>query len=201
LRNRFKRLERVGAVEVEAIASGGTLTDAIEDGLRLEAAGWKKEAGTAIACDKNLARFYSTFALRAAERGWLRLHFLDSGLKRVAFDYSLHYQNRLFLLKLGYDPAFAPYSPSNLLLAKVLESAFAQGLERYDFLGETADWKQCWAKESIPNYWLFVFAGTFKGRLLHLIKFRLAPVLKRHGLGPMRALALRLATLARPGRT
>jgi CelD/BcsL family acetyltransferase involved in cellulose biosynthesis len=196
LRNRFKRLERVGAVELETIASGGTLTDAIEDGLGLEGAGWKKEAGTAIACDENLARFYSTFALRAAERGWLRLHFLDSGLKRVAFDYSLKYQNRLFLLKLGYDPAFAPYSPSNLLLAKVLESAFGQGVEKYDFLGETADWKQCWTKESTPNYWLFVFAGTFKGRLLHLIKFRLAPLLKRYGFGHLRGLASRLASLA-----
>jgi CelD/BcsL family acetyltransferase involved in cellulose biosynthesis len=193
LRNRFKRLERVGAVRMETIASGCKLADAVEDGLRLEGAAWKKEAGTAIACDKNITRFYSTFASRAAELGWLRLHFLDAGPKRVAFDYSLYYQNRLFLLKLGYDPAFAPYSPSNLLLGRVLEDAFDQGVEWYDFLGETADWKQCWAKESKANYWLFVFAGTAKGRLLHLIKFSLIPFLKRH--------RLKLAALAQRGKS
>jgi CelD/BcsL family acetyltransferase involved in cellulose biosynthesis len=179
LRNRFKRLEREGAVELETIGSGDALSSAIDDGLQLEGAGWKKESGTAIACDPNVAKFYSTLAERASKRGWLRLHFLASGPKRVAFDYSLLYQNRSYLLKLGYDPQFAAYSPSNLLLSKVMENAFEQGLEKYDFLGETAEWKQCWAKESTANYWLFVYAGTSKGRLLHFLKFKLTPFLKR----------------------
>ncbi len=200
LRNRFKRLERSGAVELETIASGGTLSGAVEDGLQLEAAGWKKEAGTAITCDPSVAKFYSTFAGRASERGWLRLHFLASGPKRVAFDYSLLYQNRFYLLKLGYDPAFAAYSPSNLLLAKVMENAFEQGLEKYDFLGESADWKQCWAKESTANYWLFVYAGTAKGRFLHFLKFKLTPLLKRNSLRHTRGLA-RLAGMAQGGRS
>jgi hypothetical protein len=73
--------------------------------------------GTAIACDPDITRFYVTYALRAADRGWLRLHFLRAGSARVAFDYSLSFANRIFLLKLGYDPAFAPFSPSNLLLS------------------------------------------------------------------------------------
>ncbi len=200
LRNRFKRLEQAGVVEMETIASGWSLANAVEDGLGLEAAAWKKDAGTAIACDRNVTRFYSTLAQRTAERGWLRLHFLTSGPKQVAFDYSLQYQNRIFLLKLGYDPAFAPYSPSNLLLARVLESAFGEGLDSYDFLGETADWKQCWAKESTPNYWLFIFAGTAKGRYLHFLKFRLTPFLKRNSLRHVRNLVQRLRSLARPGR-
>jgi hypothetical protein len=199
LRNRFKRLERVGAIEMETIAGGGSLAGAVEDGLGLEAAGWKKESGTAIACDQNVAKFYSAFAGRAAEQGWLRLHFLTSGVQRVAFDYSLQYRNRLFLLKLGHDPAFDAYSPSNLLLSRVVEGAFDEGLEKYDFLGETADWKQCWAKESTANYWLFVFAGTVKGRLLHFLKFGLTPLLKHNGLRHVRGFALRMAALASPG--
>lgn len=195
LRNRFKRLETIGTVEMETVAAGWSLADAVEDGLGVEAAGWKKDAGTAIACDQNVARFYSTLAWRAAEQGWLRLHFLTSGRRRVAFDYSLQYRNRMFLLKVGYEPAFAPYSPSNLLLARVLENAFEQGLDRYDFLGENADWKQVWAKQSTPNYWLFVFAGTAKGRCLHFLKFRLTPLLKRKSLRHVRNFAMRVAGL------
>jgi hypothetical protein len=45
-----------------------------------------------------------------------------------------------------------------------------------------ADWKLCWAKLVKRYYWLFVFAGTFKGRFLYLIKFQLVPLLKRPGL-------------------
>jgi CelD/BcsL family acetyltransferase involved in cellulose biosynthesis len=145
----------------------------------LEAAAWKGESRTAIQCDAAVSRFYSVLAERAAERGWLHLHFLRAGDARVAFDYSLTYKNRIHLLKVGYDPAFAPFSPSNLLLCKVLERAFKQGLTEYDFLGGDAGWKQNWAKQVRQHYWLFVFSSDFKGRFLHLIKFRLIPMLKR----------------------
>jgi CelD/BcsL family acetyltransferase involved in cellulose biosynthesis len=193
LRNRFKRLNGIGPVEVELITSGEKLTDALEAGLELEAAAWKGEARTAISCDPDVSKFYSTLAWRAAERGWMRLDFLQAGSRRVAFDYSLSYKNRIHLLKLGYDPAYAPYSPSNLLLFMVLQNAFERGVREYDFLGESAAWKVQWTKHSRPHYWLFVFSGSFKGRLLHLIKSQLVPLLKRNSLQPLRNLVLRLA--------
>jgi CelD/BcsL family acetyltransferase involved in cellulose biosynthesis len=179
LRNRFKRLNQIGPVEMETIASDEGLAGALDHAFQLEAAAWKGDEGTAISCDGGLRKFYSLFAQRAAQRGWLRLHFLHAGPARVAFDYSLCYKNQIYLLKLGYHPAFAPYSPSNLLVAKVLEGAFERGIARYDFLGESADWKRCWAKESTPHRWLFVFSRGLKGLLLHRIKFHLIPFLKR----------------------
>jgi CelD/BcsL family acetyltransferase involved in cellulose biosynthesis len=199
LRNRFKRLGQAGPLEVEAIASESGLTDALGDALQLEAAAWKRDAGTAIACDPGITRFYMTYAQRAADRGWLRLHFLRAGSARVAFDYSLFYANRLFLLKLGYDPAYAPYSPSNLLLSRVVEGAFEQRLSRYDFLGETADWKRCWTSESLPHFWLFVFSNSLKGRFLHRVKFGLIPLLKSNRLAPVRRLVQRIPALANKG--
>ena len=193
LRNRFKRLNGTGPVEVETITSGEKLADGLEAGLQLEAAAWKKQAGTAICCDPDVARFYATFARRAAERGWMRLHFLQAGRHRVAFDYSLAYKNRIHLLKLGYDPAYAPYSPSNLLLCMILQNTFERDVREYDFLGESADWKLKWTTHSRPHYWLFVFPGTSKGRFLYFIKSQLVPFLKRNGLQPLRNLILRLA--------
>jgi CelD/BcsL family acetyltransferase involved in cellulose biosynthesis len=183
LRNRFKRLNQIGSVEMETIASDEGLAGALDHAFQLEAAAWKGDEGTAISCRADLRRFYSLFAQRAAERGWLRLNFLRAGPARVAFDYSLCYKNEIYLLKLGYDPAFAAYSPSNLLVARVLESAFEGDPTRYDFLGEFGDWKRCWATESTPHRWLFVFSRSLKGRLLHRIKFHFIPFLKRVGLG------------------
>lgn len=184
LRNRFKRLNRAGPVTIDTIATEDSLPYALEIGLRLEESTWKREAGTAISCDPQVRKFYETFARRSASRNWLRLNFLKAGALCVAFDYSLEYNNQIFLLKLGYDPAFSAYSPSNLLLSMALERAFEQGLTKYDFLGESADWKRCWAKDSTPNYWLFVFAASFKGRCLHFIKFHVIPWLKKSGVTP-----------------
>jgi CelD/BcsL family acetyltransferase involved in cellulose biosynthesis len=193
LRNRFKRLDATGPIEMETIGSGEALTDGLQDGLRLEAAAWKGDAQTAISCDPAVAKFYSTLAERAAERDWIRLHFLRAGEARVAFDYSLSYKNRVHLLKVGYDPAYAPYSPSNLLLNLVLQSAFERGVSEYDFLGADADWKLSWTKQLKRYCWLFVFPGTFKGRCLHLIKFQLIPLLKRPAFRYIRGLLERMA--------
>lgn len=200
LRNRLKRLNGVGPVEVETIASGAKLTGALEEGFELEAAAWKGKARTAISCDSDVSRFYSSLARRAAERGWMRLHFLQVGPQRVAFDYSLSYKNRIYLLKLGYDPAYAHYSPFNLLLCMILQDASERSVKEYDFLGETADWKLQWAKHSKPHCWLFVFSNSYKGRLLHLIKSRIVPSLKRESLRPLRNLVLRLTAYAQAGR-
>lgn len=197
LRNRLKRLSAIGPVEVETVTSGERLANALEAGLKLEAAAWKGEAHTAISCNPHVSKFYSLLAERTAERGWLRLNFLQAGGSRVAFDYSLFYRNRVHLLKLGYDPAYAPYSPSNLLISLVLQSAFEREAREYDFLGDSADWKLQWTKDSRPHYWLFVFSNTFKGHLLHFVKSWLVPFLKRDSLQPLRNFVLRLAARAR----
>ena len=179
LRNRSKRLSQAGPVALETVAAQEFLPDALETGFRLEESAWKREAGTAISCDPRVQKFYETFAARAAEKKWLRLNFLKTGEQRVAFDYSLEYNKQVFLLKLGYDPAFSACSPSNLLLSMALERAFKQGLEKYDFLGEVADWKRCWAEHSTANYWLFIFSGTARGRWLHFVKFQMIPWWKK----------------------
>jgi CelD/BcsL family acetyltransferase involved in cellulose biosynthesis len=118
-------------------------------------------------------------AQRAETRGWLRLHFLEADAKRIAFDYSLVYKNRLYLLKLGYDPAYAQYSPSNLLAQLALHASFERGEVEYDFLGDNLDWKKCWSRQTRPHYWLYVFSDTLKGRLLRALKFKWIPLLRR----------------------
>jgi CelD/BcsL family acetyltransferase involved in cellulose biosynthesis len=181
LRNRFKRLSAIGPLKIEAIRGRRGLEDALKSGFELEAAAWKGQAGTAITCHRDIRNFYEAFAWRAAERGWLRLQFLNVSATRVAFDYTLEYNNRLFVLKSGYDPDHAAYSPTNLLVSRVLEDAFQQKFDRYDFLGDAAEWKSRWTKHVVRHYWLFIFPRSFKGRLLQLLKFRIIPLLKVSG--------------------
>lgn len=178
LRNRLKRIGQFGETSRETVSSG-PLDEVLEEGFRIEANAWKGSAGTGIACAPELRQFYAKFARRAAERGWLRLNFLRAGDRRVAFDYSLHYRNRVFLLKLGYESEFSAYSPSQLLLSMVLQAAFEQGVERYDFLGEFVEWKRSWAQESTSHRWLFITPPGLSGSLFHILKFRLAPLTKR----------------------
>jgi CelD/BcsL family acetyltransferase involved in cellulose biosynthesis len=197
LRNRLKRLSRLGEVAVETIESVEHVAGALTDGLRLEAAAWKRNAGTAICCRPELRLFYTKLAERVAKRGWLRLYFLTVDHRRIAFHYSVCWRDKLYLLKPGYDPAYAPYSPSNLLCNMVLHDAFDRGLAEYDFLGAAEPWKLEWTRETKPHYWLFVFPRLWRPRLLYSVKFRLIPRLQQWRFyARLRDIVVRLRTRA-----
>jgi CelD/BcsL family acetyltransferase involved in cellulose biosynthesis len=179
LRNRLKRLSKLGPVSLETISGGAQLLDALEDGYRLEAAAWKEKAGTAILCTPEIRRFYTTLAERAATRGWLRLQFLKVGEQRVAFAYCLAYEKRMYLLKPGFDPEYAAFSPGTLLCYLALEEAHASGFVAYDFLGYGDHWKRQWADESIDHSTVFLYAKRPLTRLDHYARFALLPRLRQ----------------------
>lgn len=174
----FKKLAELGEVEVELVTGGDALDAALQDGYRIEAMGWKGTQGTAIGSDPTLSAFYASLAARMAATDGLRLYFLRVGGRRIAFQYCVETKDRLYVLKPGYDPEFARFSPSQLLAWRVLESAFARGIVEYDFLGGADDWKLVWAKEKREIVWMLVYARTLRGRLLRLLKVHVAPWLR-----------------------
>jgi CelD/BcsL family acetyltransferase involved in cellulose biosynthesis len=178
LRNRGKRLAKLGKVELEVLHGRRGLSTALEDGFAIEAAAWKGENRSAIRSDAEVRRFYTSLGPVAAQAGWLRLQFLTVDGRRIAFGYSLVYGNKMYLLKAGYDPAYSPYSPFNLLCERLLRSCFEEGLAEFDFLGADAEWKMRWTRTTRPHYWLYLFARDARARFVHWAKFRLASALR-----------------------
>jgi CelD/BcsL family acetyltransferase involved in cellulose biosynthesis len=182
IRAKFRHLREIGPFELETITGGDRLAGALESGLAIEAAAWKERTGTAIRSNAGVSTFYARLAERAAAHGWLELQFLRVNGQRIAFAYDLRYRQRLFRLKIGYDPAHGRCSPSQLLCALTLERAFAEGLVECDFLGEDEPWKRAWATGDRPHEWLFICPPRLRPRLFHYAKFRLTPWLKQHRL-------------------
>lgn len=179
IRKGLNRLTRLGDVRLEVVAAGEQLAGALDDGLRIEAAAWKDKTGTAICSQPDVEKFYREFAERAAGMGALRLLFLTVAGARIAFAYALCHRNKLYVLKAGYDPAYARYSPYNLLCYLVFQDGFARGLDEYEFLGSNEAWKLDWTREIRPHDWLFILAPAWRTRLVHHIKFRCIPVMQR----------------------
>ena len=179
LRNRTSRLTRLGEPVLEVLRDAHAIRAASDDAWRLEASGWKSDAGTAITSDPAVHRFYTTLIDRATERGWLRLLFLTVGGRRIATSYGAVFHNRLFLFKTGYDPEYATCSPFKILTSLAIRHAYEEGLEEVDFLGDSEPWKLEWTTTARGQDWLFVFSDTRRARLLHSIKFEWVPELKR----------------------
>lgn len=178
MRNRMNRLNRVGAVEIDEIdGTEPELESHLDAGFRIEAASWKGTRGTAVRCESDAQTFYSSLAEDTAGR-MLRLFFLRVAGKAVAFAYTLEHNGKLFLLKIGYDPAFSRYSPFNVLCLKVLERCAEKRIVQFEFLGVHDAWKRNWAELARPHDWLYVFSGSVRSRLAHLAKFECTPMVR-----------------------
>lgn len=178
LRKRYERLGKLGPVDVEVITEKERVREAMRDGLRIEAAAWKGERGTAIVSDPAVTEFYIRLAERQAAIKQLRLSFLRVAGKRISFSYILCSDNKLYGVKIGYDPEFHTYSPGNMLLNLILQDACARGVGEYDFLGVDDEWKKDWTESTRGHRWLFLFRNGIKPRLLRYLKFSLMPKIK-----------------------
>jgi CelD/BcsL family acetyltransferase involved in cellulose biosynthesis len=178
LRRRRRRLATQGTISLERFGGGPELASRLDEGLALEASGWKGEAGSAIRQDPQTDAFYRELAAESARNGRLALWFLRLDGRAIAFQYALEHDGRLLLLKPAYDQAFGDCSPGQLLMEDVLRDAIDRGLREFDFLGPDMPWKRDWTALRRPHQWFYLFRGA-RGTLLHALKFRIAPWLKR----------------------
>jgi CelD/BcsL family acetyltransferase involved in cellulose biosynthesis len=164
LRRRRRRMEELGDTAVSVEDGSRGLDGLLDEGLLIEAAGWKGERGSAVVSNPATADFYRSIAHWAAERGWLRLCFLRLDGAPVAFDLALEADGVHYLLKTGYDPAMGRLSPGNLLRREMLARAFEVGLDSYEFLGADEPWKLDWTGTSRPRVRLQLFSPSLAGR-------------------------------------
>jgi CelD/BcsL family acetyltransferase involved in cellulose biosynthesis len=160
-----RRLEEEGRLTIDVFDGTQRLDELLEEGFRVEGSGWKEAEGTNINARPSTRRFYTEVAHWAAERGWLRLAFLRLDGRTLAFDYCLECNRIHYLIKTGYDPAHARYSPGKVLRQHMLARAFSEGLAIYDFGGIIEPYKQKWTDSYRELRSLYMFAPTALGFL------------------------------------
>lgn len=180
MRRRWRRLSEKGKVSTDLFDGGddAVMKERLEEGLQLEAKGWKGLGGTAICQASDTLGFYTALARHAAREGWLRLWCLRLDGRLIAFQYGLQDGSRYLLLKPAYDEELREIGPGHLLVEEVLKDCMARGLREFDFLGPDMPWKRDWTRKSRPHAWLYIFRGP-RGQLIYWLKFRMAPLVKR----------------------
>lgn len=168
-RGDMRRLERqLGGVELERVDAFDR--GALRELWRLEAAAWKGAAGTAIACDPALVRFYTALARLFARRGRLTIAFLRARGRRIAGCFALEDAATFYLFKIGHDPEYAHYGPGQLLVRETAADAARRGLQRYDLLGRSTPWKVKWSDQAVGHVGVRVYAPSARGRALYFAR-------------------------------
>lgn len=116
LRRRRRRLAEDAGLTVRVWRDGDDLDAWLADFLRLESAGWKGDAGTALADDAAAAAYACEIASAAARRGALLFVRLDRGATPVAMTMNFVDAGNGWGFKSAYDERFARFSPGVLLV-------------------------------------------------------------------------------------
>lgn len=70
--------------------------------------------------------------------------------------------NRLWLLKIGFDEEFSSCSPGQLLILEALRSAASEGLDGVEFLGTPEPWTRMWTNYVRPCVNLLYFPTALR---------------------------------------
>jgi CelD/BcsL family acetyltransferase involved in cellulose biosynthesis len=115
LARKERRLRAGGDLQIEELGPEGDLDAWVEEFLRLESSGWKGRAGTALASNPAMERFFRSMARAGHTRGRLWLSALRLDGRAVAMRCNLIASPGAFFFKPAYDESFARCSPGVLL--------------------------------------------------------------------------------------
>ncbi|WP_373319151.1 GNAT family N-acetyltransferase [Methylobacterium gnaphalii] len=143
LRRRRRRLAEMGRLDLVTATEGEALAAALDDFLALELAGWKGEAGTALACRcKTLALARGLFANRPGPV-CVRADTLSLDGRPLAVSLALVAGGTANLLKTAYDERERALAPGLVLEAEIVrvfhETTFAQRLDSATLAGSALE--------------------------------------------------------------
>jgi CelD/BcsL family acetyltransferase involved in cellulose biosynthesis len=147
LRSRLRRLGQLGDVRFRMVPTA-ELPEALAALVELHARRWAGQRTATIFSSSARGRaFYAEASRRYADRGLLDLTLLEVGGRTVAGCLSFVDRETFYYYMPAWEPELAAYAPSSLLLAHLLEAAFARGLRRFDFMLGEEPYKAQWATE------------------------------------------------------
>jgi CelD/BcsL family acetyltransferase involved in cellulose biosynthesis len=179
LEKKRRKMDRDHEAEFAIVVAPTQLEAELEEGLRIEASGWKGENGTAILSAADTAAFYRAVARCFAERDELRFSRIALDGETIAFDFALLHDGRLHSLKVGYDERFRSLAPALVMRLSMIERCFELGLRTHELLGDDAPWKSQFSSGSRDHAGFFAYSRGLGGGSLYAYRAKLRPRLQR----------------------
>ncbi|WP_332875990.1 GNAT family N-acetyltransferase [Massilia sp. S19_KUP03_FR1] len=148
------------------------MLEAVRDFGRLESAGWKAQAGTAVHLDNAQGRFYSRMLAAFAARGAASVYRYWFGDQLVAMDLCIRQGDCIVVLKTTYDESVPKtFSPALLMREDAVRALFDEGgTARIEFYGKVMEWHTRWTEQVRTLYHLNQYRWAALRRLHALSK-------------------------------
>ncbi len=179
IKRRNSKLAEAGKSSFENIEPHESPQPHFDRYLAVERASWKSGTTVGVAASSALVAFYRSLLDQFAAAGQVQFHFLSLDDRTIAATFGLVWNGCFYSLHVAHDEAFAKLSPGVVLTGMELQDAFERrSYATFDFLSGTPANKTSWATASLLSVDLLCTRGAIRGRLFHLIYFRMKPRLK-----------------------
>jgi CelD/BcsL family acetyltransferase involved in cellulose biosynthesis len=140
-RRRRRQLSEFGRLETVVARTPDELLPALQEAFRLHELRWEgRPDGSGFATPTGRT-FHRDAMLALAEVDVPRIVLLTLDGRAIAFHYFFALEGRMYVHRLGFDPAFARHSPGLVNTLDTLEAAAAEGLRRVEYLGGAERYK------------------------------------------------------------
>jgi CelD/BcsL family acetyltransferase involved in cellulose biosynthesis/RimJ/RimL family protein N-acetyltransferase len=148
IRRRRRQLEALAPVRVERARSLRDVHKYFPEIVELHRRRWRERSDTSgFSSDARIAGMRAA-AERFAKAGRLELDLLFVDDQLIAYSYGFVFGGRHVYYSPGFDPAYAPFSASKILLHQQLVNTFADELREFDFSRGAETYKLVWATDS-----------------------------------------------------
>ncbi len=150
LKKQRARLDKDGVItRLEQVRDPGKVAAAVADYGRLESAGWKAGAGTAVNAGNSQGRYYQAMLEAHCMRGAGRIYRYWFGEQLVAVDLCIEDEREIIVLKTTYDESVPnSLSPTLLMREEACRALFDEArFERLEFYGKVMEWHTRWTDE------------------------------------------------------
>jgi CelD/BcsL family acetyltransferase involved in cellulose biosynthesis len=132
---RRRQLERLGRLEVAVARSPHELEPALEEAFELHQLRWRGRPDHSDFGTPDGMRFHRDAMRALIELDAPRIVTLRLDGRAIAFHYYLARFGRMYVHRLGFDPAYARYSPGLVNTLDAIAAAANDGARRVEFLG------------------------------------------------------------------
>jgi len=175
---KMRKLGRAGEVEVRTVEEETDLEWLVAEFVRVEDLSWKEETGTSIS-GRGVEEFYRDITHALAGEMWFRPFWLTLDGTMIGFIFGAVFGGTYFALKTSYDQTHTKLAPGVQLFHEAVSDAFRLGLERFDFVGQTARWKEEWATGTLEHVDLQYYPAGLSGLTKQLTDTKLKPLARR----------------------
>jgi CelD/BcsL family acetyltransferase involved in cellulose biosynthesis len=139
LRRKFRRLHETATVSVQVVEDQSAVREAMETFLKMFA---MNRPDKAAFMTERMASFFQSLAEGMAERGFLRLFFLELDREPAAAVMCFDYNSTVYLYNNGYNKNFSDLSVGLLSKVVTIRDSIDRGRRRYDFLKGSETYKR-----------------------------------------------------------